>query len=462
MKKIVLFITLLFLPILVNASSGKITISSTNTVVVGNKVTVTVTLSGSDIGSWELNLNYDKNYLKLTSSSAEAGGTVMAASVPSPITSKKYTFKFQTLKKGTTTISMKGYEAYAYSNLEEIKLTTNEKKIQIITQEELEASYSKDNYLKKLSIEGYELDKEFQKDVLEYNINVKEGTNTIKINATPNDSKASISGDGEVKVTAGTNIIKVIVRAENGSERTYTLSVNVIDQNPINVNIGDKEYTVVKLRENYECPESFTEKDISINDISIPACYNEALNYDLVGLKLSDGTIENYIYKNNNYVKYNEVIGTSLKIVILDYDNNLNGLEKYTTNIDGVNYNVFKVNDNSKNYIVYGINVLTGEKNFYNYDSINKTFSLYDESLLNEANKLNNLYLYIIIAFAACLFLAIICVITLLCKLSKLKKIKKEQDIKEEKAQEVKSNKKKKEESKKETAKKQSKEKIEE
>ncbi len=431
----ILLISILLLPIMVNAASGKITVSSTSTVVVGNKVTVTVNLTGSDIGSWEMTLNYDKSYLQLTNSSAEAGGTVMVNSSSKAITSKKYTFTFKTLKKGNTTVSVKGYEAYAFSDMQEINLTSSGKTIKIITQDELEASYSKDNNLKSLSVEGYELDKPFAKDTLNYSVTVPEGTKSVKINAQENDSKASVSGDGDVNVTEGANTFKIVVRAENGSEKTYTLVVNVIDQNPINVTINDLNYTVIKLRDNYECPDAFNESSVTINDLEIPSCYNENLNYQLVGLKLEDGTIENYIYNNGKYDKYNEIIGTSLKLIILDYNGNIEGLEKTTLEINENKYPVFKTS-NSHNYVVYGINVETGKKDFYNYDTINKTFTLYDNSNLKDVLQLNKMYLYIIIAFAACLFFAIICVISLLNNKKKIQRLLKETKRKMDELQE--------------------------
>ncbi len=444
MKKIKIFLTLLisliFIPIMVNAASGKISVSSTSTVVVGNKVTVTVTLSGSDIGSWQMTLNYDKNYLQLTNSSAEAGGAVMSSSVAKAISSKKYTFTFKTLKKGSTTVSVKSYEAYAFSDMKEIDLTSSSKTIKIITQDELEASYSKDNNLKSLSVEGYELDKAFDKNVQDYVVNVNEGTTSVKINAVASDNKASVSGAGDITVTAGANVIKIIVRAENGSEKTYTLTINVIDQNPINVTVDDKDYTVIKLRDNYECPNSFSESTVKINDFDIPSCYNDNLDYQLVGLKLSDGTIENFIYTNNSYTKYVEAIGTSIKLIIIDYNDELDGLTKYEEEIDGVKYNVFKTDENSKYYVVYGINVETGKKDLYSYDSVSKTFSLYNKVEAKEIKDLSNLYLYVIIAFGACLFLSIICVISLLSKINRMKKInielRKENVTKQEKLEE--------------------------
>ena len=69
MKKIKLllwgFMVALMMPCMVNAASGTISVSGSSTAVVGNKVTVTVTLkSGTAIGSWQMDLNYDNSYLQ--------------------------------------------------------------------------------------------------------------------------------------------------------------------------------------------------------------------------------------------------------------------------------------------------------------------------------------------------------------------------------------------------------------
>ena len=88
---------LLVIPKTVFAASGKINVSGTSTVVVGNNVTVTVTLSSSTlIGSWEMSLNYDKSYLQLKSTNSESNGTRMAASSSTGIKSKTYIFAIKT------------------------------------------------------------------------------------------------------------------------------------------------------------------------------------------------------------------------------------------------------------------------------------------------------------------------------------------------------------------------------
>ena len=427
---IITLISLLLIPNFVYAASGNISVTSTSQVVVGNKVTVTVTLSSSTaIGSWQMQLNYDKNYLQLTSTNSEGGGVRMASSSATGIKSQKYTFTFKTLKTGSTKVSVGSYLAYAFADMSEINLTSGSKTIKIITQKELEASYSKDNNLKSLSVEGYELTPAFDKDTLNYSVTVPEGTNSVNIKALENDSKASVSGDGAISVSEGTNNLKVVVRAENGSEKTYTITVNVIDQNPINITYNNINYTVIKLRNNFNCPTLYTEKDITINDITIPACYNEKINYTLVGLKTEEGNVESFVYDNGNYTKYNEEVGTSLKIVVLDYKDEIDNLIKSKVMINDKEYDGFKINDNSTNFVVYGINVETGDKNFYLYDTVNKTFSLYDRSELDEVLKLNQVYLYIIIAFGISLFLSLICMISMCHKKKKKVPVKKESEF---------------------------------
>ncbi len=425
LKKLLMFvISLIILPNVVNAASGSITVSGTSQAVVGNKVSVTVKLSSSTgIGSWQMQLNYDKSYLQLTSSSAEAGGTVMASASTTGVKSKTYTFTFKTLKTGSTKISVSSYEAYAFADLSELSLTSSSKTIKIITQKELEASYSKDNNLKSLVVEGYELTPEFSKDNLNYVVNVPEGTTSVNVKATKNDNTATVQGDGTIEVAAGTNNIAIVVRAQNGSEKTYNLAVNVIDQNPINVKVDNKDFTVVKLRNNYTCPDLFTESEIEIDGFKVPTCVNDKINYTLVGLKENDGTITNYIYNNNTYNKYIETTGTSLKIIILDYDKEVNGLIKTKEKIDDIDYDVYKYNDNSKNFVVYGMNIETGDKDFYVYDSINKTFTSYDHKQLDDLEETNKIYLYVIVAFGVSLLLSFICIISLSSGKKKLKKI---------------------------------------
>jgi len=437
MKKIKLllltFLGIILLPSLVNAASGSIKVTSANTVVIGNKVTVTVTLSsGVNIGSWEMNLNYDKSYLQLTNATSEAGGTIMANS-SSGVKSKKYTYTFKTLKTGSTKVSIGSYLVYAYDDMSELSISAGSQTIRIITQEELEASYSKDNNLKSLTVEGYEITPEFNKNTLEYSVSVPEGTKEIKVTASPSDRKSSVSGDGVITVNEGTNTVSITVKAENGSEKVYTLLVNVIDENPINVIIDKKNYTVNKIRENYLCPLLYSETTIRINEFDIPACVNEKINYTLVGLKDEAGEVKSFRYNNGKYKSYKELVGTTIKLINEAYGKEVEGLIKSKIKIDGTEYDAYKFSDDSKYYVIYGINVENGDKGLYVYDSINKTFSGYDTEYITYLKEQNKIYLYVIIAFGCSLLLSLICIISLSKGKKKIKKkLEKKEDIKEE------------------------------
>ena len=66
---------------------------------------------------------------------------------------------------------------------------------------------------------------EFNKDTLEYTINVKNKVDKIKVNSTLEDSKASVEGNGEYELKAGVNEIKLLVKAEDGTVKEYKIKV---------------------------------------------------------------------------------------------------------------------------------------------------------------------------------------------------------------------------------------------
>ena len=72
----------------------------------------------------------------------------------------------------------------------------------------------------------FELMPSFNKDIQEYNIDVKEGTSRLQILAEAESEFSSVSGTGYVMVEAGENKYNIIVTAEDKSTKTYILTVN--------------------------------------------------------------------------------------------------------------------------------------------------------------------------------------------------------------------------------------------
>lgn len=431
MKKLKVFllgiICLLLLPSVVSAASGSINVTGTSSAVVGNRVTITVTLSSSTaIGSWEMALNYDKSYLQLVSSTAESGGTKMLGytTTLSGVKSKSYTFVFKTLKTGNTRVSVSSYLAYAMDE-SEMSLTSSSKSIRIMTQEELEASYSKNNNLSNINVtvgeETYEISPEFDSNTLEYSVTVPTGTTLVNVSATRSDSTASVDGDGEIEVTEGLNTIPIVVTAQNGDEKTYTLIVNVEDQNPIEVTIDGKTYTVVKSDTLLTAPTTFTATTVAIDGFDIPAFVNDAIGYTLVGLKDEAGNIALYRYQDGEYSLYNELTSKSYTLVPVAFDSELDYI-KTTVDINGVTVDAYRYSEDSNLYIINAINLENGETNLYLYDPESGAAILFDESFINSANQTIEYYTYVIIAFAGALFLMLILIFGLLHSTKKKQK----------------------------------------
>lgn len=428
-----MLIGLLF-PCIVNAASGSINIASSSTVVVGNKVTVTVTISsGTKMGSWQMSLNYDKSYLQLTNSTARDGGTFMIDYAEDPgVLKKTYTFTFKTLKSGTTKLSVDGYRAYVSSDLSALSLSANTKQIRIITQAELEASYSKNNNLSALEVEGFTLTPEFKTDVLEYSVVVPENTKEVNIKATVQDKRASVNGIGTQAVNSGANKFSVVVRAQSGAEKTYVINVEVKDENPINVTVNGKNYTVVKIKENIPAASLYTETTININGFEIPAYKNDNTNLVLVGLKDEEGNISLYIYNKdkNEYQEYNEIGVNKITIYPLTSNEEIKGYKKDTITINGVKVDGYYYTKDSDYVIIYGINVETGDKGFYMYDKKMQSLIKYNDEYIIDLNKKIGLYSYIIIGFSGVFILMIIIMIALAKK--KSGKQKKQKPIEKE------------------------------
>lgn len=407
MKKIILKITILLSTMFIGigvVDAASFTISATKNLSKGT--TTKLTIKGSDVTG---RFNIKTSNASVVSISEDRVW----------IENNTYTITLNALSVGTATITVTPSNTSDGSG-NSVSLSAKTIKITV----SLPREKSTDNTLSSLSIDGFEISPSFNKDTLDYEVNVQEGTTSIKINANATSKYASVTGTGTKDVIEGINNFAIVVKSESGSERIYNLVVNVIDQNPINVEVNGNKYTIIKLRKNYSCKEHFTESELVINNVPIPSCINESINYTLVGLKNEEGVVEDYIYKDGSYIKYNELNSAQIKLVNEAYDGVVDGLTETKIKIDGIDYQAFKLNDDSKYYVLYGMNIENGEKSLYLYDSINKTFSGYDTEYIDFLKNQNQTYLYVIIAFGCGLFLSIICIFILNNSKKKIKKTK--------------------------------------
>ena len=116
------------------------------------------------------------------------------------------------------------------------------------------------NYLKSLSVEGYNLTPGFSVGyTTDYSLTVPESVASVSISATTAHANAWIQGTGTVNLAVGTNVVYVDVTAQSGRVRRYKLTIvrgapsdnsNVIEPNPSthkgDLN-GDGQITVIDI-----------------------------------------------------------------------------------------------------------------------------------------------------------------------------------------------------------------------
>ena len=436
MKKLKgLFVALLctfLVPTVVHAASASISVRTSGQAVVGNTLTTTVNISsGTAMGAWQYVISYDSSKLQLIS-----GQTSVADYTPnaSGVYSQTYTLKFKALQSGNASVNVGSYLIYAIDDTQ-MSVSVSDSSFRIITLAELQASYSKNNNLKGLSIEGYEISPEFNKDTLEYTAKVPSTIDKINIIANVEDSTASVEGAGEKEVKEGTNPFEIVVTAQNGTPKTYKLVVTVEDINPIKVKLDGKDYTVVKRADNIEKkPIGFDETTLKIGEIEVPAFKSKKLGLTLVAVRDKDGKVRMAIYDNGKYSPYNELTSNNLTIYLLELKE-LKGFKKTSVDINGTKTDGYKFRSGSEFAIVYGKNVETGEENFYVYDTLEKTFQRYNEEQIKALNKQLKNYKYVTYAFGGCLILVFICFI--ISAISKSKRKKKLKQLELQKTKEI-------------------------
>ncbi|MDD3340740.1 MAG: cadherin-like beta sandwich domain-containing protein [Bacilli bacterium] len=83
---------------------------------------------------------------------------------------------------------------------------------------------SQNNYLSDLKIEGQTI-QDFDRETLEYNLEVGNEVTQMQISGILEDTTATITGNGIIYLQTGTNIQNIVVTAENGTTRVYKINI---------------------------------------------------------------------------------------------------------------------------------------------------------------------------------------------------------------------------------------------
>ena len=411
----------IFLPLgTVVHAAPKVSISvSKSTVQIGDKVTVTVSVPSGYAAS---------GYVSVENSSAEWDSTrdqkfSIGDAAGQPASAS---FSYRAKGEGSATF-VAHVSAMGDANGDSINVADASASVKVENQAGSdEEEKSDNNYLKSLVISHGTLSPSFSKRTTEYTATVPNAVTSVSVSATPDDSAADvISVDGNSGLSIGRNTVKIVVKAENGERRTYTIVITRKEDGdePESETESETESTQEEEKEftfsgqklfsaeeipQEECPEDFAVSTIDIGTRTYPCA--EFKNGELYLLYLkSEGQEQGtfYIYDHEQDVVYSFVKITSERGYIIallpQVDQIPKGYGETTLSIEGKGVvtayqteDLLEQNPQSQNnfglldwlkpetiyaaepkaadfYLLYGISN-QGEIGWYNYDQVEGTY----------------------------------------------------------------------------------------
>lgn len=303
MKKII-YIFLLFMFCLFPSdvfASGYISISDTTvTITKGSSKKFTITAYNA-IG--DVTIKSKDTNIATVSSSLWSTGIVGDGET------KKGTITINAVNVGSTVIEL----VIDGASFDEVNLSTT-KTINVNVVEPVVDNRSKNNNLKSLSVDGYQLVKVNNNN---YTLIVSNDVTSINVNATAEDVKAKVSGVGRHELKVGENTITVVITAENQSKNNITIKVTRKDG-----------YYLTDLDKELQ-DDSKDELDIVISNDS------KISNDNLEKIKNSGKKVKFNYFDENKKVLYSWIIEGS----------KINNLNEFVTTIVYDSENVEKISE---------------------------------------------------------------------------------------------------------------------
>lgn len=142
----------------------------------------------------------------------------------------------------------------------------------------------------------------FSENKTSYDVTVPNNVTQVEIYATKKDSKASLTGTGIKKLQEGQNTANVIVTAEDGTTKTYTINIKRLSKN-------EKQ----DITENLDAKSSSNSKDLELSNLEIegvnlePSFESSTYKYE-ISIKGEQSNLDIKASTNNTSDKV-EIIG---------------------------------------------------------------------------------------------------------------------------------------------------------
>lgn len=384
--------------IIVGAASFSVS-RSASSVSPGGSFTVTISASGAgqfsvsaSNGSVSSSSVWVDGSASVTCTAGQSGTTTVTVTAvdatgydESPITGSQSTsvsIKSPASSSGSSSSSSSNNSSS--SNSSNGSTSSNNSSSSSQTTPEPEVKKSSEKNLSSLSVSEGTLSPKFSAGTTTYKVDLTSETESLTISAKAKDSKAKVSGTGKKELKIGENNFTVTVTAEDGSKKTYTISVYVTEKPTQFVKLGDQNLGILNDLSKTDVPKGFEKSTIKIDNKDVTALQNKDLGLTLLYLQTEDEKTGFYIYDvDNNKVlrQYQTLTVNGKTYVIMDAPENLEevqGLEKSTIKIGDLEMNGWKFNEETLSHytLVYLMND-AGESGLYTYEDTEGTLQKY-------------------------------------------------------------------------------------
>lgn len=280
-------------------------------------------------------------------------------------------------------------------------------------------SLSSNNALSTLTVSAGTLTPAFDPAVTEYTLSLPQGTEKLTLTATPSDSNATVQGDGELTLQEGENTLPLVITAENGDTKTYTITVQVAQAPTLFLDYNGQRLGVVKDVSQVTPPAGFAPAEpITYSGDTLPIWTDVSGKRTLVYLMDEKTSAQGfYLFSQTTGVQspYLPILCGSVTYIYTDIPKELSsvpGLTPATVKAFGQTLNGWTYNDASlKDFCVLYLMDDAGSYGYYTYDSRAETLQRFSGAVFTDSGEtlaVPMLYVYIAGGAAALLLILLI------------------------------------------------------
>ena len=279
---------------------------------------------------------------------------------------------------------------------------------------------SGNNALSTLTVSAGTLTPAFDPAVTEYTLSLPQGTEKLTLTATPSDSNATVQGDGELTLQEGENTLPLVVTAENGDTKTYTVTAKVAQAPTLFLDYNGQRLGVVKDVSQVTPPAGFAPAEpITYSGDTLPIWTDVSGKRTLVYLMDEKTSAQGfYLFSQTTGVQspYLPILCGSVTYIYTDIPKELSsvpGLTPATVKAFGQTLNGWTYNDASlKDFCVLYLMNDAGSYGYYTYDSREETLQRFSGAVFTDSGEtLAVPMLYVYIAGGAALVLLILLIV---------------------------------------------------